>query len=666
MNHERVTMKEERRMWKGDGCLVYKRCSKEEQDGSLQDQESTISAMMQELGLTRVLAGFEDDGKRGHDENRPGLLSVLNYVRTHPNPVRNNSDFIPILVYELSRFGRFDDSKKIFAYFVEIERSGYEFYSVTDKIRSRGNISDFVQAIIKSEQAYDYSVNLSKYGMRAGCSLAKRGWWPGGSAPYGFDRMTYGSDGKAKYRYVSLPDKTVEKYSHDGMQLESLPPIEDRGRIRSAYSDKIKSDKVKLAPGRRELVKVVQDIFLKFVKEGWGLRRIAGWLNAQGIQPPRGRNWLHTTVRSILSNAAYKGALVYGRKSDGKHHWLTIKRGPEGYSPIIERKDVPGRTYVCRPEEECIVVEDCHEAIVQKEVWEKAKTLIRNRTHGKNPGRGVKSSYLLSGDGLIKCAHCGYRFQGDTDRRSKIRRYIDSGYHMGGTSVCRCYMVPADALEAWVVEEIQARLLDGRAALFGSREELEMAIEQALIAGRDDSPTKESEIPKLERKLAERKKKVEMLVSNVSAENLRLLNEHLGRLRQEIEAIEGELRALRVATRAEDIVTGDLKALAREAAGYVVNLREVLDKGSPDEKKRFIRDFISEAVVDGEKREVRVGFFADKDGALGALTERATRSDDPLWSKPPGGRQPPTLPSPLGSPAGVNVAPPEAPRRITP
>jgi DNA invertase Pin-like site-specific DNA recombinase len=276
-------MYQDRRIWKGDSCLIYKRCSKEEQDGSLEDQEATISTVRKDLGLSRILASFEDDGKRGHDENRPGLLAILSYVRTHPNPVRNNSDFIPILVYELSRFGRFDDSKKIFAYFVDIERYGYEFYSVTDKIRSRGNIADFVQAIIKSEQAYDYSVNLSKYGMRAGCSLAKRGWWPGGAAPYGMDRMTYGPDGQPKYRYVTLPDKTVQKYDLDGSLIENLPPIEDKGRIRSTYSDKIKSDKVKLVPGRTELVEIVRAIFEKFVKEGWGLRRIAGWLNDRGI-----------------------------------------------------------------------------------------------------------------------------------------------------------------------------------------------------------------------------------------------------------------------------------------------------------------------------------------------------------------------------------------------
>src|SRR5262247_3327669 len=62
-------------------------------------------------------------------------------------------------------------------------------------------------------------------------------------------------------------------------------------------------------------------------------------------------------------NPAYKGALVYGRRSDGKHHWLEIEKKDGVYETRIERKDVPGRTFVHRTEEQCIVVEDCHEAL---------------------------------------------------------------------------------------------------------------------------------------------------------------------------------------------------------------------------------------------------------------------------------------------------------------
>lgn len=608
-------VRDERRLWKGTECLVYKRCSKETQDVSLADQGQGLDLAMANLGLRTALATLEDDGKRGQDESRPGLLAILSYVKTHPNPVRNNSDFIPILVYDLSRFGRFDDPKKVFTYFVEVERYGYEFYSVSERIRSRGNIGDWVQAIIKSEQAYDYSVSLSRYAMRTGCSLAQKGWWPGGQAPIGYDRMTFGPDGKPKYRYSTLPDKSVEKHLPNGDLVEVLPPIEDRGRMRSAHSDKIKTDKVKLVPGRREQVKMVQIIFKKFVEDGWGLRRVAAHLNGVGLLPPRGRVWLHTAVRSVLMNPAYKGALVYGRRSDGKHHWLTIGKNGDGYTTLIERKDVPGPSFVRRTEAECIVIDNCHEALVEKSVWDRAQRRLTAAKHGpidRIRGLGVHSPYLLSGDGLMRCSHCGYRFVGDTDRRNKIRRYMDSGYHMGGKSVCSCYMVPAVPLEGWVVDQIQERILDGRARLFADRKELEAAIEQALLVGRGGQATQTDEVARLERTLAGRKEKVSLLVANVSPDNMVLLNDHLSQARQEIAAIEAELRALRVASRATDIVTRDLKTLAHEAAGYIVNLRKVLEEGSAEEKKKFVRDFVGDILVNGKEREVRVGFFEDQ------------------------------------------------------
>jgi len=160
--------------------------------------------------------------------------------------------------------------------------------------------------------------------------------------------------------------------------------------------------------------------------------------------------------------------------------------------------------------------------------------------------------------------------------------------------------------------------VDGRAKLFASREELEKAIEEALAAGLEAAPDKDAEIKELEGKLAGRREKVDLILSSLSAENISLAETHLTKLRQEIAALEAELRAQRVANRMEDIVTRDLKALAREAADYLVDLRMVLDEGSVEEKKRFIRDFVAEILVHGDKREVRVGFYEDgDDGAPG-------------------------------------------------
>ena len=57
-------------------------------------------------------------------------------------------------------------------------------------------------------------------------------------------------------------------------------------------------------------------------------------------------------------------------------------------------------------------------------------------------------------------------------------------------------------------------------------------------------------------------------------------------------------------------------------------VRTVLDGGSVEEKKRFVRDFVAEIVVYGDKREVRVGFF--EVGEVGA-------PGDPLLAMAPRG-----------------------------
>ena len=256
--------------WKKGQCLVYGRCSKDSQDASLGDQYRIIEDFSREAGLRPIRVPFEDDGGRGHDEERRGLQGVLEYVKAHPNRVRDNEDFIPVLVYCVARFGRFDDPKKFVWYATEIEKSGYEFYSVMEGVRSRGDLTDFIQLILKGQQAYEFTVDLSAYGIRTGCSLATKGWWPGGNPPYGFDRLTFGPDGKPRYRYVSRADKAVEKRALDETLLETFLPINDKGKVRSAYSDKLRSDKVKLDPNEK-LSEVVEAASLYLWKSAFSL-----------------------------------------------------------------------------------------------------------------------------------------------------------------------------------------------------------------------------------------------------------------------------------------------------------------------------------------------------------------------------------------------------------
>ncbi len=51
--------------------------------------------------------------------------------------------------------------------------------------------------------------------------------------------------------------------------------------------------------------------------------------------------------------------------------------------------------------------------------------------------------------------------------------------------------------------------------------------------------------------------------------------------------------------------------MAGEIARHQLSLKEVFDHGTPDERERFIRDFVASIEVDGRERKVRIGFYGE-------------------------------------------------------
>ena len=478
-------------------------------------------------------------------------------------------------------------------------------------LRSRGNIAEFVQLIVRGEQAYQYTLDLSEYGIRTGCSLAEKGWWSGGMAPYGFDRVTYGVDGKQKYRYVARPDKSVEKRTPKDALVEILPPIRDKGKLRSAYSDKLKTDKVKLAPNR-EQSKVVAMIFDWFVNDGWGIKKIASRLNKLGITPPRGRFWVKVTVRGILLNPAQAGAIVYGRRSDGKHHDVEYEKLGNRYVPRMKRRDVAVREFVNRPVEKCIVVENCHKGNVDARLWEAAGAKFKVRRDGGSGirGQGARgSSYLLTGDGLMKCVSCVYRFQGSTDRTSKIRYYLDGGYNAGGTEICSMNLVAAEGHEQAVWAGIKERTI----GFFRNKKDLEGEIDRVL---KEDGAKVQPPDPRrdeLTKKLSDLQRKrseAEKLSEEFGGEASKRVN----RIKKEEDLFAKELASLGAPEPAA-LSNRERRRLAAKIAGYYEGLEDAFNTGTPEEKKRFVRDFIASIEVDGKKRKVRIAYYEDGDNS---------------------------------------------------
>jgi DNA invertase Pin-like site-specific DNA recombinase len=597
------------KLWKQPHALAYVRCSKDEQEGSTAGQLRLIETEMKDRELSFVAPPFVDDGRRGSDETRPGLLSLMDYCRSHPVRIRTASDYLPIFVQSTDRLGRFLEPMKIFSYLNEFKELGYDIYSISEKIRFiGGNIGDWIQIVVRSDQATGYSVRLSHDSMRGGLQTAERGFLSGGSPCHGYDRAVVGADGKPRYRYTNLPGKRISKYTMDGVLVLTLEPILRKGKLVAPSLDKSNSDHVTRILGEPIKVKSIERLFELFIEERRGLRTVADTLNREGYPPPRGRKWYTSAVRSILTNPCYMGALVYGRRSKSKYHEFTVERSEGNGRISIDKKEIFRKGFLYREMEECIVVPDAHPAIIPKETWYRAQEILASKVAPGTPkrtGRGARSNYLLTG--LAKCAKCGHNYQGDTHRRTGWRSYQCGGYAAGGKSVCQRATVPADLIERWVREEMQKRLLDGRARLFDDYRDFERAIEVEVSSQFRTERPADKGLKMIESTIGEKRKKLDLILTGLSADNMDVANDLIRNLKREISGLEEQLRRKKELDRPR--LALNPKAIAKEAAGYVWNLKEVLDQGSTEEQRRFIEYFVREVKIDGKGGWVEGAFF---------------------------------------------------------
>ena len=131
---------------------------------------------------------------------------------------------------------------------------------------------------------------------------------------------------------------------------------------------------------------VVRMIFDWYVREDLTPFRIAQRLNSMGVKAPRGELWKKDTIRVMLRNVHYAGKVRFDY----------IKR-----VPVLEHGEVKYKRMM-QPDEEVIIAEGKHPAIIDPETWEKAQALV-----ARNPR--VKYTYDLKNplSGVLTCAKCG-------------------------------------------------------------------------------------------------------------------------------------------------------------------------------------------------------------------------------------------------------------------
>jgi len=106
--------------------------------------------------------------------------------------------FKAVLVYDVSRWGRFQDTDESAHYEFLCKRAGVPIYYCAESCKNNSSSPAVIMKTLKRVMAAEYSRDLSQRLSRTKKILTQRGYRAGGIAGYGLRRMLVSFDGSPK------------------------------------------------------------------------------------------------------------------------------------------------------------------------------------------------------------------------------------------------------------------------------------------------------------------------------------------------------------------------------------------------------------------------------------------------------------------------------------
>jgi DNA invertase Pin-like site-specific DNA recombinase len=284
----------------------YLRMSTENQQYSLQNQSVSIQKYAESHSFV-VVQTYSDTAKSGLVlRRRTGLQQLLQDV------VSGTSAYRAILVYDVSRWGRFQDTDESAHYEFVCKSAGVPVHYCAETFPNDGSLPSLIMKALKRTMAGEYSRELGIKVLAGQKRLACLGFKQGGSPGYGLRRMLVSPDRRPKQRLAAGERKSIA------------------------------TDRVILVPGPVNEVQVVRNIYRMLVSEKRTVYAIARELNRKGIEYTGESKWDYQAVYNILTHPKYSGCHVFGRTSCKlytptvrlpKSEWI-LK--PGAFEPIVD------------------------------------------------------------------------------------------------------------------------------------------------------------------------------------------------------------------------------------------------------------------------------------------------------------------------------------------
>ena len=284
----------------------YVRMSTEHQQYSTENQHAAIARYADEHGMI-IVRTFTDAGKSGVGINgRDALQELLRIVNS------GTADFTSILVYDVSRWGRFQDADEAAHYEFQCKRRKITVHYCAEQFPNDASPMSAVIKNLKRAMAGEYSRELSTKVFAGQCRLITLGYRQGGTAGYGLRRLLLDQHGQ--------PKATLARGERKSLQTE----------------------RVILTPGPDEELRTVRRVYDLFTTEQHIELEIATLLNSEGIPNEVGKPWTRGTIHELLTNEKYIGNNLYNRTStklqtprtnNPSAQWV---RHDHAFAPIID------------------------------------------------------------------------------------------------------------------------------------------------------------------------------------------------------------------------------------------------------------------------------------------------------------------------------------------
>lgn len=314
----------------------YVRMSTEHQQYSTQNQSDKLLeyAVTHDIEIVRT---YSDEGRSGLSiGGRSGLQQLIADVEF------GNADFTVILVYDVSRWGRFQDADESAYWEYRLKQMHMRIIYVAEQFDNDGSPVSTIVKGVKRAMAGEYSRELSAKVFSGQCRLIDLGYRQGGLAGFGLRRVLIDQHGNFK------------------------------AVLQSGERKSLQTDRVVLVPGPDDEVSLVNEMYRWLIDEEMGVTAIAHRLNNQGIPSHQGTPWNYGTVRKVLTDEKYIGNNIYNRSS-GK---LSKKR-----------VDNPREIWVRR--------DGAFESIVPPEVFYRAQLILAKRAAGQTDAELLERLRLL-------------------------------------------------------------------------------------------------------------------------------------------------------------------------------------------------------------------------------------------------------------------------------